>query len=119
MAADAANRILTADPGPEGRKKVAALVGEVCKDDAILAAWSPLSHVDAVVSPVFVYQGVKDPVTPRDEADQIVVALRRRGIPVEYMLIANEGHGITRRDNKIAYLVRSFRFIADHLGLAR
>ncbi|HTR53952.1 MAG TPA: prolyl oligopeptidase family serine peptidase [Kofleriaceae bacterium] len=93
--------------------------GTLGKDDAILAAWSPLSHVDAVRSPVFVYQGVKDPITPRDEADQIVGALRRRGIPVEYMLIANEGHGITRRDNKIAYLVRSFRFLADHLGLAR
>jgi len=93
--------------------------GALGKDDAILAAWSPLSHVDAVTSPVFVYQGVKDPVTPQDEADQIVVALRRRHIPVEYMLIGNEGHGVTRRDNKIAYLVRSYRFVADQLGLGR
>ena len=55
-------------------------------------------------APVFVYQGVRDPVTPQHEADQIVAALRRRGIPVEYMLIANEGHGVTRRENLIAYL---------------
>ena len=91
--------------------------GKLGTEDALLTAWSPLTHVGAVVSPVFVYQGVKDPITPQDEADQIVAALRRRHIPVEYMLIENEGHGVTRRDNKIAYLVRSYRFIADQLGL--
>jgi dipeptidyl aminopeptidase/acylaminoacyl peptidase len=70
-------------------------------------------------APVFVYQGVRDPVTPQHEADQIVAALRRRGIPVEYMLIANEGHGVTRRENLIAYLARSYRFVAEHLAIAR
>jgi dipeptidyl aminopeptidase/acylaminoacyl peptidase len=93
--------------------------GALGKDDALLVAWSPLTYVDAVVSPVFVYQGVHDPVTPQHEADQIVRALRKRRIPVEYMLIENEGHGVTRRENKIAYLVRSYRFVADQLGLAR
>jgi dipeptidyl aminopeptidase/acylaminoacyl peptidase len=93
--------------------------GTLGKDDAILAQWSPLTHVDAVVSPVFVYQGVKDPITPQDEADQIVSALRRRHVPVEYMLLPNEGHGVTRRENKIAYLVRSYRFVADQLGLTQ
>jgi dipeptidyl aminopeptidase/acylaminoacyl peptidase len=91
--------------------------GALGKDDAILTQWSPLTHVDAVVAPVFVYQGVKDPITPQDEADQIVAALRRRHIPVEYMLIENEGHGVTRRENKIAFLVRSYRFLAQQLGL--
>jgi dipeptidyl aminopeptidase/acylaminoacyl peptidase len=38
-------------------------------------------------------------------------------VPVEYMLVANEGHGVTRRDNVIAYLARSYRFVAEHLGL--
>ena len=70
-------------------------------------------------APVFVYQGVRDPVTPQHEADQIVTALRRRGIPVEYMLIANEGHGVTRRENLIAYLARSYRFLAERMDLPR
>jgi dipeptidyl aminopeptidase/acylaminoacyl peptidase len=91
--------------------------GALGKEDALLTAWSPLTHVEAVVSPVFVYQGVKDPITPQDEADQIVAALRRRHVPVEYMLLENEGHSVTRRENKIAYLVRSYRFVADQLGL--
>ena len=52
-----------------------------------------------------------------DEADQMVVALRKRQVPVEYMLLADEGHGLVRRDNLIAYLARSYRFVADHLGL--
>lgn len=89
--------------------------GVLGKDDALLEAWSPITAVDRIVAPVFVYQGVRDPVTPQHEADQIVAALRRRGVPVEYMLIANEGHGVTRRENIIAYLARSYRFVAQHL----
>ena len=64
-----------------------------------------------------VYQGVRDPVTPQHEADQIVAALRRRHVPVEYMLIANEGHGVTRRENILSYLARSYRFLSEHMAL--
>jgi dipeptidyl aminopeptidase/acylaminoacyl peptidase len=91
--------------------------GVLGKDDALLAEWSPITAVDQIVAPVFVYQGVRDPVTPQHEADQIVAALRRRRVPVEYMLVANEGHGVTRRENMIAYLARSYRFVAEHMGL--
>jgi dienelactone hydrolase len=91
--------------------------GVLGKDDALLVEWSPLTAVDKIVAPVFVYQGVHDPVTPQHEADQIVEALRRRNVPVEYMLVENEGHGVTRRENLIAYLARSYRFVAAHMGL--
>jgi dipeptidyl aminopeptidase/acylaminoacyl peptidase len=91
--------------------------GMLGKDDVLLDEWSPITAVDRIVAPVFVYQGVRDPVTPQSEADQIVAALRRRRVPVEYMLVANEGHGVTRRDNMIAYLARSYRFVAEHIGL--
>ena len=93
--------------------------GALGKDDALLEEWSPITAVDRIVAPVFVYQGVRDPVTPQHEADQIVAALRRRHVPVEYMLIANEGHGVTRRENLIAYFARSYRFVAEHLAIAR
>jgi dipeptidyl aminopeptidase/acylaminoacyl peptidase len=63
------------------------------------------------------HQGVHDPITPRSEADQVVSALRERGIPVEYMVLEEEGHGIVRRDNMPRYLARSYRFLAEHLGL--
>jgi dipeptidyl aminopeptidase/acylaminoacyl peptidase len=91
--------------------------GVLGKDDALLQEWSPITHVDHIVAPVFVYQGVRDPVTPQHEADQIVAALRGRRVPVEYMLVDNEGHGVTRRENVIAYLTRSYRFLALHLNL--
>jgi dipeptidyl aminopeptidase/acylaminoacyl peptidase len=93
--------------------------GALGKDDALLAEWSPITAVDRIRAPVFVYQGARDPVTPQHEADQIVAALRRRGVPVEYMLVANEGHGINRRENFIAYLARSYRFLAEHMDLPR
>lgn len=93
--------------------------GMLGKDDALLAEWSPITRVDQITAPVFVYQGVRDPVTPQHEADQIVAALRRRHVPVEYMLIANEGHGVTRRENLIAYFARSYRFLAEHMDLPR
>jgi len=89
--------------------------GVLGKDDALLTEWSPITAVDKIVAPVFVYQGVRDPVTPQHEADQIVSALRKRNVPVEYMLIENEGHGVTRRENLIAYLARSYRFVAANM----
>lgn len=91
--------------------------GMLGKDDALLEAWSPITAVDRITAPVFVYQGVRDPVTPRYEADQIVAALRGRKIAVEYMLIDNEGHGVTRRENLLAYLARSYRFLSEHMPL--
>jgi dipeptidyl aminopeptidase/acylaminoacyl peptidase len=68
-----------------------------------------------IAAPVFIYQGVNDPVTPREQADRMVAALRERKVPVEYMLLDNEGHGVVRRENRIAYLARVVRFLGEHL----
>jgi dipeptidyl aminopeptidase/acylaminoacyl peptidase len=91
--------------------------GTIGKDDAVLLEWSPLKDVDKVVAPLFVYQGVHDPVTPQGEADQVVAALRTHRVPVEYMLLENEGHGVDRRENMVSYLIRSYRFLAEQLHL--
>jgi dipeptidyl aminopeptidase/acylaminoacyl peptidase len=93
--------------------------GVLGKEDALLYDWSPLKYVDAIRAPVFVYQGVGDPITPQNEADQMVKALRSRGVPVEYMLVANEGHGLTRRDNNATYLARTARFLEEHASSRR
>ena len=90
--------------------------GALGRDDAVLREWSPLGHADAIVAPVFVVQGQNDPVTPRNEADQIVKALRKRNTPVEYMVAMNEGHGFVRRENRIAFLARAHRFLLEHGG---
>jgi acetyl esterase/lipase len=88
--------------------------GKLGADDDLLYEWSPLKYVDRITAPVFVYQGVNDPVTPKNEADQIVIALRRRGVPTEYMVEDNEGHGIVRSDNRAEFLARAARFLEEH-----
>jgi dipeptidyl aminopeptidase/acylaminoacyl peptidase len=93
--------------------------GVLGKEDDLLYEWSPLKYVDHITAPVFIYQGVNDPITPRNEADQMVIALRRRAIPVEYMLLENEGHGIRRTENKAEYLSRAARFLEEHTAPKR
>ena len=90
--------------------------GKLGVDDAILSEWSPLKDADRIAAPLFVYQGVNDVITPQNEADQIVRALRQRGVPVEYLLLPNEGHGLVRRDNFAAFLARAARFLETHAG---
>jgi dipeptidyl aminopeptidase/acylaminoacyl peptidase len=93
--------------------------GVLGKEDDLLFEWSPLKYVDRVAAPLFIYQGARDPITPQNEADQMVVALRTRAVPVEYMLLANEGHGIMRAENKAEYLARAARFLEEHAAPKR
>lgn len=74
--------------------------------------------MDKIVAPLFVYAGQNDARVPRSEPDAIVNALRQRKVPVEYMLAANEGHGIDRRENQIALMTRLARFLEDSIGSA-
>ncbi len=89
--------------------------GDPEKDSAFLASISPLTDVDEIVDPLFVYAGSNDPRVPRSESDLIVRALRARRIPVEYMVKDDEGHSLDRRENQIEYFVRVARFLEKHL----
>ena len=90
--------------------------GEVEKDAALLERFSPMRDVGHIVRPLFVYAGQNDPRVPRSESDTIVRALRRRGIPVEYMVAANEGHSMDGREVTVEFLARVSRFLEDALG---
>ena len=61
---------------------------------------SPLFFVDRIVTPLFVAQGANDPRVKQAESDQIVNALRARGVDVKYMLKENEGHGFLNEENQ-------------------
>jgi len=89
--------------------------GDLDADRALLAAWSPLAGADRIAVPLFVYQGANDPRVPRAESDAIVKALRRNGRPVEYMIAADEGHSLDRRENQIEFFARTARFLEEHL----
>jgi dipeptidyl aminopeptidase/acylaminoacyl peptidase len=83
---------------------------------ADLEGRSPLNRVDAIVSPLLVIQGANDPRVTKAESDQIVAALRARGVEVEYMVKDDEGHGFVKPENRMDAYGAVERFFARHLG---
>jgi dipeptidyl aminopeptidase/acylaminoacyl peptidase len=91
-------------------------VGDPDKDRERLEAASPLFHVDSIRAPLFVAQGANDPRVKQAESDQMVEALRARGVEVEYMLKENEGHGFANEENRFDFYRAMELFLARHLG---
>ena len=77
---------------------------------------SPLFSAAKIKTPLMVVQGANDPRVNRREAEQIVIALRDRGFPVEYLLAPDEGHGFARPVNNLAMFMAVEKFLAAHLG---
>ncbi|MGD9573770.1 MAG: alpha/beta fold hydrolase [Thermoleophilia bacterium] len=83
---------------------------------ADLEARSPLNKVDEIVAPLLVIQGANDPRVTKAESDQIVEALRARGVDVEYMVKDDEGHGFVKPENRLEMFAAVEKFLARHLG---
>lgn len=83
---------------------------------AELRARSPLFSADRIKAPLLLIHGANDPRVKQSESDQIVIALRDRGYPVQYMVAPDEGHGFRREINRRARAVVVERFLAEHLG---
>ena len=83
---------------------------------AQLERQSPLNSAQKIKTPLLVAQGANDPRVKKAEAEQIVIALRDRGFPVEYILAPDEGHGFARPVNSMALWAASEAFLAKHLG---
>ncbi len=83
---------------------------------ADLEKMSPLFSANKITSPLLVVQGANDPRVNKHESDQIVVALRDRGFPVEYIVAPDEGHGFARPVNNMAMLAAAEKFLAKYLG---
>ena len=90
-------------------------VGHPEKDKELLTAASPVFHAEKIKTPLFVAQGANDPRVNKAESDQIVEALRARGVDVEYMLKENEGHGFQNEENKIEFYNAMLKFLDSHL----
>ncbi len=82
---------------------------------AWLKEHSPLYSAGKIKTPLMVAQGANDPRVNRAEAEQIVIALRDRGFPVEYILAPDEGHGFQRPINNLALFMAVEKFLAKHL----
>jgi dipeptidyl aminopeptidase/acylaminoacyl peptidase len=83
---------------------------------AQLERQSPLNSASKIRTPLLVVQGANDPRVNKAESDQIVVALRDRGFPVEYLVAPDEGHGFARPVNNMAMFASAEKFLARHLG---
>ncbi|HKU73088.1 MAG TPA: alpha/beta fold hydrolase [Pyrinomonadaceae bacterium] len=83
---------------------------------AQLLRQSPLSSAAKIKTPLLVIQGANDPRVTKRESDQIVIALRDRGFPVEYMVAPDEGHGFARSVNNMAMFASAEKFLAKYLG---
>jgi len=83
---------------------------------ALLVERSPLTWASKIKTPLMIAQGANDPRVNHAESEQIVIALRDRGFPVEYLLIPDEGHGFARPVNNMAAIMATEIFFAKYLG---
>jgi dipeptidyl aminopeptidase/acylaminoacyl peptidase len=77
---------------------------------------SPLYSAQAIKTPLLVIQGANDPRVKQPESDQIVIALREKKQPVEYLVAPDEGHGFAGKENRLAMFAAMEKFLARHLG---
>ena len=97
-------------------KMMQEMVGDPDKDKALLEAASPVFHVDKIRAPLFIAQGANDPRVNKAESDQMVAALKKRGIDVPYMVKDNEGHGFHNEENRFDFYGAMEKFLAKYLG---
>ncbi|WP_019972338.1 S9 family peptidase [Mycobacterium sp. 141] len=86
------------------------------KQEADMLARSPITKVDQIRTPLLVVQGANDSRVVQAESDNLVAALRKRGVAVEYLVKDDEGHGFLNPDNQIDMYHAVERFLAEHLG---
>lgn len=90
-------------------------VGNPETDREQLAATSPALHADQICVPLLIAQGANDPRVNKAESDQMVEALRKRGVEVEYMVKDDEGHGFHNQENRFDFYRAMERFLKAHL----
>jgi dipeptidyl aminopeptidase/acylaminoacyl peptidase len=76
---------------------------------------SPINHVDKIKCPMMVIHGANDPRVPIEEAEQIVAALKKRNVPVEYLRYEDEGHGLAKLKNRLDAYPKIAAFLDKHL----
>ena len=98
-----------------GRQMMYEMIGNPDTEKELLTAASPLFHVDKIKAPLFIAQGANDPRVKKSESDQIVEALKKRGIDVPYLVKDNEGHGFANEENRFEFYRKMGDFLDLHL----
>ena len=92
------------------------MVGDPERDRAMLTERSPALNAERIRAPLLIAQGARDPRVAKDESDQMVAALKARGIEVPYIVKDNEGHGFHNEENRFEFYEAMEAFLARHLG---
>jgi dipeptidyl aminopeptidase/acylaminoacyl peptidase len=90
-------------------------IGDPVKDREMLKAISPVFHADKIRRPLMVLQGKNDPRVIKPESDDIVSAVKAAGVPVEYVVFDDEGHGFTKKKNQIEGYRAVLNFLDKYL----
>ncbi len=77
---------------------------------------SPVTYLDGMTKPMLVIQGAKDPRVVKEESDTIVAKLQEEGRDVEYLVLEDEGHGFSKKENEIKVYSRMLDFLEKHQG---
>jgi dipeptidyl aminopeptidase/acylaminoacyl peptidase len=91
------------------------MVGDPVKDSVLMREASPVFYSDKIKTPLFVAQGANDPRVNIDESNQMVNALKEKGISVEYMVKDNEGHGFRNQENQYDFYTAMEKFLNEHM----
>ena len=91
-------------------------VGNPETEEEFLKSRSPLFKIEQIRIPILIGQGANDPRVKQAEAEQIVEAMKSKGIPYEYMLFPDEGHGFAKPENRLKFYAAAEKFLAAHLG---
>lgn len=98
------------------REALYAELGDPKTDSVRLRRISPLFNADKIAVPLMVLQGANDPRVLKVESDEIVTAVKKKGIPVEYVLFDDEGHGFVKKENEIKGYTQVLGFLDQYLS---
>lgn len=90
-------------------------MGDPVKDEAMLREISPVFHGDKIRKPLLVLQGANDPRVLKAESDDIVAAVKKNNVPVEYIVFDDEGHGFSKKPNQIRGAEATLTFLNRYL----
>jgi len=97
------------------RKALYQEIGDPVADREFLIATSPLFHAKEIRKPMMVIQGANDPRVIKAESDDIVAAVQKNGVPVEYVVFADEGHGFSKKKNAMEANQKILAFLDKYL----
>ncbi|HJR63108.1 MAG TPA: alpha/beta fold hydrolase [Gemmatimonadaceae bacterium] len=97
------------------REALYAELGDPKVDSARLHRISPLFNAEKIKAPLMVLQGANDPRVLKVESDEIVAAAKKNGVPVEYIVFEDEGHGFVKKENEIRGYNAVLTFLDQHL----